>query len=323
MNIEKIKEESNENQQIKEKEKSNNLNTFGLKIDSLKKIKINNIIQKNFILKLLNQNNNDSKDNQIYKIRENSSKKMKLNNLNLNNEDKEIKYKLKIQEKNNIINNLMKEISYYKNDINKNKNKYYFVNNFSNRNIFMYSPKKNNIKEIDLNLGIGKDNQKFKQFHTLDNEHIKNNSKIKINSPKRNNIINIKINDDNFAKNEINVLNKYKYNFPEMKKNKLLQKKYNNLTYENYQFKNINISKIKTIKLNERNNSNENRHNIKTNKMAYLINSSCSNSVSTNKDYENNNYINNQKIKMKELENRMSNLMNNLFSIIEQNNKNI
>ena len=142
MNIEKIKEESNENQQIKEKEKSNNLNTFGLKIDSLKKIKINNIIQKNFILKLLNQNNNDSKENQIYKIRENSSKKMKLNNLNLNNEDKEMKYKLKIQEKNNIINNLMKEISYYKNDINKNKNKYYFVNNFSNRNIFMYSPKK-------------------------------------------------------------------------------------------------------------------------------------------------------------------------------------
>ena len=323
MNIEKIKEQNNEKSQIKEK-KNNNLNTFGIKINPLKKNKLNNIIHKNFILKILNENNNGSKVNQIYKIRENSSKINMLKNLKLNsNEDKETKYKIKIQEKNNLINNLINEIGYYKNDYN-NKNKFLFSNNLSNKNIFMYSPKNNN-KEIELSLGFGIDNKNYKQFHTLDNEHIKNNYKVKNNSPKRNNIINIKINDDNHDKNE-NIFNKYKYNFQEMKKNKLIQKKQNNLTHENYQFNNISISKInkiKNFKLNEISNSDENRNNIKISKYFYLANTSNSNSVSYNKEYENNDYINSQKMKMKELENRMTNLMNNLFSIIEQNNKKI
>ena len=98
----------------------------------------------------------------------------------------------------------------------------------------------------------------------------------------------------------------------------------NNLTHENYQYDNINISKInfQNIKLNERNNSNNNRNtfehrnNIKLNQNFELINSTCINSASESKDNENN-YIINQKLKMEDLKNKMENLIHNLFYIIE------
>ena len=334
MNIEKSKDEN--------KDKiSYNYHSFGKILNPLNKKKIfNNIIQKEYILKALKNNYNDyskvnfnsinykinninnlntKNSNNIYNININSSKKNEEILL-----DNEIKYKIQIQEKNNIINNLKKEINYYKNWINKsnNKNNNILTNNISRKNIFIYSPKNNIIKnEIDLNLG--KDIKKFVKFHTLDNEYRTKKFKI-INSPKRNSIINILINDDN-CKKEINIYKKYKYNFINMKKKNNVQKKFNNLTHENYQKDKINISKIhnlKNIKLNERNNSNnrntsEHRNDLKTNQYCKLINSTYINSASESRDYENDKYILNQKLKMEVLKNKMDNLMQNLFSIIE------
>ena len=331
MNIEKIKDENKNTF-------SKNYHSFGKIINQTNQKKIYNFIQKEFILKALKQKNNDySKTNFNiinYKINymnnlnnknTNNIKNFNINHLKKKEEiilDNEIKYKIKIQEKNKVINNLINEINYYKNGINKNiKNNNILINNISRKNIFIYSPKnKSNKNEIDINLG--KDIKKGVKFHTLDNEHRTKKYKI-INSPKKNNIINILINDDN-CKKKINIFQKYKYNFPEMKKNNI-QKKINNLTHENYQYDNINISKInlKNIKLNERNNSNNNnrntlehRNNIKVNQNYELINSTCINSASDRKDNENN-YIINQKLKMEELKNKMGNLIQNLFSIIE------
>ena len=340
MNTEKIKEENKLEKKMLNNNTNNNYYSFGNKLSMSNSNKLNTLVQKDYILKLLKNKSNDSKDNQI-KIGQNFQKFNILKNTNINllsknNEeyfqDKEMKYKMQIQEKNNIINNLMNEIEYYKNEANiNNRNKNFLATNLSKKNIFIYSPKNKSINK-DIELNLGKDNKNiFRQFHTLDNEHsnkiykitnmpLKNNIK-----NNKNNIINILINDDNAKKNDINVYKKYNYNFPEMKKNKLIQKKFNNLTHENYQFDNINISKInnlKIVKLNERNNSNEHRNNIKMNKIFCLINSSCSSS-SVSKDNETNNYINNQSIKMNELQNRMNNLFNNLFSIIESNKNHV
>ena len=331
MNIEKIKDE------IK--------NTFSKNYQSLGKIinqtnqkKTYNFIQKDFIFKVLKQKYNDYSKVNFNSINYKINNMNNLNNKNTNNIktininplkkkeelilDNEIKYKIQIQEKNKIINNLVNEINYYKNGINKNiKNNNILINNISRKNIFIYSPKnKSGKNEIDLNLG--NNIKKCIKFHTLDNEHRTKKYKI-INSPKRNSIINILINDDN-CKKEINIFKKYKNNFPEMNKKHNIQKKMNNLTHENYQYDNINISKInfQNIKLNERNNSNNNRNtfehrnNIKLNQNFELINSTCINSASESKDNENN-YIINQKLKMEDLKNKMENLIHNLFYIIE------
>ena len=326
MNIEKIKDENKNTF-------SKNYHSFGKIINQTNQKKIYNFIQKEFILKALKQKNNDYSKVNFNSINYKINNMNNLNNKNTNNIkifninplkkkeeivlDNEIKYKIKIQEKNKIINNLVNEINYYKNRINKNiKNNNILINSISRKNIFIYSPKNKNSKnEIDLNLG--KDINKCVKFHTLDNERRTKKYKI-INSPKKNSIINILINDDN-CKKEINIFKKYKNNFPEMNKKHNIQKKMNNLTHENYQYDNINISKInlKNIKLNESNNHNNNRNtfeqrnNIKVNQNLELINSDTE-----SKDNENN-YIINQKLKMEELKNKMSNLIHNLFSIIE------
>ncbi len=280
----------------------------------------NNIIQKDHILKLLKTND------QIYKSKPNISK-LDIHNIHTkNNEqlllDKEIKYKLQLQEKNNIINNLIKEINYYKNGLNNiNRNNSNLNKNLSKKNIFAYSPQnQNNINHPLSILKNDKDSNKFKQFLTLDNEHRKNS--YKINSPKKNNIISILINDNNSIKNDLNIFKKYNNKFPDIKKNKLMQKKYTNLTQDNNKYENINISKINkldNLKLNGRNNTLEYNNNKINKSEFYLINSSNSNSIS--KDNGNFNFYNEQEAKIEELEKRMKNLICNLFSIIETNKK--
>ena len=322
MNLEKINDEYfDQNFRTLKRNKNFSINN---KVNTLNKNlnnNNNNIIQKDYILKLLKTND------QIYKSKPNISK-LDVHNIHTkNNEqflpDKEIKYKLQLQEKNNIINNLIKEINYYKNGLNNNKNRNNsnLNKNLSKKNIFAYSPQnQNNINHPLSIIKNDKDSNEFKQFRTLDNEHRK--SSYKINSPKKNNIISILINDNNSIKNDLSIFKKYKYKFPDIKKNKLMQKKYTNLTQDNNKYENINISKINKldiIKLNERNNTLEYNNNKINKSKFYLINSSNSNSIS--KDNGNSNCYNEQETKMEELKKRMNNLICNLFSIIEKNKK--
>ena len=326
MNIEKINEEINIEHNFSNQKRNNHFSSSN-KFNILNKKYDDNFFQKDYIIKLLRTNTNSLNYNQNNKTKSNFSNvniKNLTNNLyTRNNEqfssDKEIKYKLQLQEKNNIINNLINEIDYYKYNINKNRNNNNLNKNISKKNIFIYTPKnQNNINGENINFGKDTDKKEFKQYHTLDNEHRKKS--YNINSTKKNNIISIMINDNNSIKNEINTFKKHK--FPELKKNKFFQKKYNNLTQDNNLFENINISKInklKNIKLNEINNSLD-YNNIKLNKSKFfLINSSNSNSIS--KENENFSTYNEQTVKMEQLQKRMNNLISNLFSIIETNKK--
>ena len=119
-----------------------------------------------------------------------------------------------------------------------------------------------------------------------------------------NNNINILINDNNSVKN---IFKRYKYNFPELKKNKLFTKKSNNLTQENNIVEYKNISKINIFKSNKRNDT--------FNTIDYNNNERINNDNEDNADYKN------QKIKMEELNKRFNNLVENLFSIIEKKKK--
>jgi len=326
MNIEKINEENNIEHNFNNPKRNNHFSSSN-KFNILNKKYDDDFFQKDYIIKLLRTNAKSLNYNQNNKTKSNFSNvniKNLTNNLyTRNNEqfssDKEIKYKLQLQEKNNIINNLINEIDYYKYNINKNRNNNNLNKNMSKKNIFVYTPKnQNNNNGENINFEKDTDKKEFKQFHTLDNGNRKKS--YKINSSKKNNIISIMINDNNSLKNEINTFKKYK--FPELKKNKFFQKKYNNLTQDNNLFENINISKInklKNIKLNEINNSLD-YNNIKLNKSKFfLINSSNSNSIS--KENENFATYNEQAMKMEQLQKRMNNLISNLFSIIETNQK--
>ena len=335
MNLEKINDEYNYVQNLHNNPKRNySLNN---KVNILNKKTNNNMIQKEYILKLLKTNN------QIFKNKPNLSK-LDINSLPINKNEhlipeKELKYKLQLQEKNHIINNLMNEIEKYKNGIKNNHNntilnKYNDINkknkskNFSNKNIFVYSPQillnKNN-EEIS-SMEKSREKNEFRKFHTLDNEHRKNSYKIKSPKKNKNNIISILINDNNAVKNEVNLFKKYKYRFPELKKNKIMQKNNNNLTHDNNKYENAKINKLNNLlQLNERNNTSE-YNNTKINQSKfYLINSSNTNSnnISNNisKNYQNNEGYNEQEIKLEELKKRMNNLICNLFSIIETNKK--
>ena len=302
-------------------------NSVSNKINILtRRPKFHHNIQKNFILKLLNINSNDKKQNQISKINNNLSRLNIKKNLNLNDNfhsndneeflsDKEIKYKIKVQEKNKIIHNLMNEIDYYKDIINNKNNN---INNNINNNLnihkfFNYSPKRKlELNDIDLSLG------KNKQYITIDNE-LMNNFKIKSSSPNNiiNNNINILINDNNSVKN---IFKKHKYKFPELKKNKLIQKRNNNLTQVNHIIEKINISKINHMKSGKRNDTfntidyyNSKKKLDKTKLLS--INLTNSNNIGNNDDCDF------QKTKMEDLSKRMNNLIENLFSIIENKKK--
>ena len=333
MNLEKINDEYNYIQNLGNIPKRNY--SLSSKLSILNKKPNNNLIQKDYILKLLKTNN------KIYKTKPNLSK-IDIKSLHINKNEqllpeKEIKYKLQLQEKNNIINNLINEIEQYKTGINNNKRsnifkKYNDIDIKSNdlnkklsiKNIFVYSPQilLNNINEEISSVEKNGEKNEFRKFHTLDNEHRKNNYNTK--SQKKNSIISILINDNNAAKNEVNLFKKYKYKFPELKKSKLMQKKQNNLTQDNNKYeieKTTKINKLNILQLNERNNTIK-HSNTKMSQSKYLfINSSNSNSISKDNENYNGYGYNEQEIKLDELQKRMQNLICNLFSIIEANKK--
>ena len=238
---------------------------------------------------------------------------------NKNNEefssDKEIKYKIKLEEKNILIKNLINEIDYYKKCIkirSEGKNKINLNNNNLNiKNVFNFSPKnRSDINNIDISV---RKSLEFKQYNTIDNEFGENVPKMKYYSP--NNNANILVNDNSVK----NIFKKYNFYFPELKKNKLMQKKYNNLTQENNAIKNINISKINNLKITKRNDT-FNSFDFNNNKNQNKLRLCSMDSTSFHESTENNN-DNNQKSKMIELQKRMNGLLDNLFSIIEDKRK--
>ena len=283
----------------------------------------NSNIRKNYIFQILNKKSNQQKQNLINKINLKLSKVMFNNGMydniyNKNNEefssDKEIKYKIKLEEKNTIIKNLINEIDYYKKCIkirSEGKNKINLNNNLNIKNVFNFSPKnRSDINDIDINVIKSLE---FKQYNTIDNEYEENVPKMKCYSP--NNNINILVKDNSVK----NIFKKYNFDFPEIKKNKLIQKKYNNLTQENNAIKNINISKINNLKITKRNDT-FNSFDFNNNKNQNKLRLCSMDSTSFHESTENNN-DNNQKSKMIELQKRMNGLLYNLFSIIEDKRK--
>ena len=324
MIIEKINDEENISKKIRNK--NNYYYSLDKTNNAINKTQDYNNIKKNFIIRIIknkieSKNKFDKINQNLLRLNKITNKNDNLNNLNLKtNISKELKYKIQLQEKNNIINNLLNEIEYYKNAINnknqnqnnnKNKVKKESFNSLSKNNIFFYSPKYKQINmEIDLN--SEKYKNEFNRFHTLDNNERRNNTYKILNSHnihKKNKKILIK--DINSNKNV------QKYDFK-----KLIQNKYNNITHKNKLINNIHIKKINNFKFNERKANNYKNNKIKLS----FINSSNSNNnnnsnKSINKEIENNN-LNNMKIQMKEIQNRMNNIILNLFTIIEyQKNK--
>ena len=321
MNIDKINDENIFNIKLK-KNRRQIYNSVSNKINIFTGMPNSNL-RKNYIMQILNKKSNHQRQNLINKINLKLSKAMISNGMNdniynKNNEefssDKEIRYKIKLEEKNTIIKNLINEIDYYKKCIkmrSEGKNKINLNNNLSIKNVFNFSPKnRSGINDIDQNL---RKSLEFRQYNTIDNELGENEPKMKYYSP--NNNLNILVNDNSVK----NIFKKYNFYFPELKKNKLIQKKYNNLTQENNAIKNINISKINNLKITKRNdtfNSFEFNNNKNPNKLRF-----CSMDSTSIRETTDNNNDNNQKSKMIELQKRMNRLLDNLFSIIEDKKK--
>ena len=229
-----------------------------------------------------------------------------LNNLNLN--DKEMKYKLKIYEKNNIINKLKDELDYYKNyyhNMNNNNNQTNNLNiiipddnsntintthNISKKNkIFETENMRNKIKNIfrvQKNENNNLRNNNENNHNTLSNVFYRSNSntiKRKLKLGLHPSELNLEINNDNNINNNYN--NNYKYNSIEAERN------------------NTNFNLKKNIK--------NKKHSIYSLNINILPNE--------NKDNKNAefNYVEN----FEKLKKRMNNLVNNLFDLINKQYK--
>ena len=172
----------------------------------------------------------------------------------------------------------------------------------------------NNMKYINYKLLLlEKDNDIIKLKKEIDYYknciNIKIGEKKMINHNKKKKKINIlKIIEDN---NNFDIF-KQKFDFVRMKKLKLIQKKKRNFTFDTY-----NDFKINNEYHHEKNSY---YNSLSTNKSNFTnFSPNSSNNISSNNN--NNEYYNIQKSKMEYLENRMKNLMNNLFSILESNRK--
>lgn len=121
MNIDKINDQNIFNIKLK-KNRRQIYNSVSNKINIFTGMPNSNI-RKNYIMQILNKKSNQQKQNLINKINLKLSKVMINSGIhdniyNKNNEEfsseKEIRYKIKLEEKNNIIKNLINEIDYYK-----------------------------------------------------------------------------------------------------------------------------------------------------------------------------------------------------------------
>ena len=229
------------------------------------------ILKKDNILQLL-QNKINFNDKNIFKT------------LTKSDSDKNLKYKILLQEKDNYIHKLMNEIDYYKDCINMKLKKKYFDE-------------------------VNKDKYENKKYYTIDNSYnnvynansndnyISNN---KIIHPKSNSRINIqlKYKTGNDFKTKIDIF-KQKYDSMRKKKIKLINKKNKNYTMEKYEYDN-------------------NKKNSEKQSYSNTISDNKPNLISYSIIKEQNNI---HKRKMENLQNRMNNLFINLFSILQKNKK--
>ena len=229
------------------------------------------ILKKDNLLQLL-QNKINFNDKNIFKT------------LTKSDSDKNLKYKILLQEKDNYIHKLMNEIDYYKDCINMKLKKKYFDE-------------------------VNKDKYENKKYYTIDNSYnnvynansndnyISNN---KIIHPKSNSRINIqlKYKTGNDFKTKIDIF-KQKYDSMRKKKIKLINKKNKNYTMEKYEYDN-------------------NKKNSEKQSYSNTISDNKPNLISYSIIKEQNNI---HKRKMENLQNRMNNLFINLFSLLQKNNK--
>ena len=201
-------------------------------------------------------------------------------------------------------------ISSKNNTINKSKSetKHKDLNNKRYINYkFLLQEKDNEINKLKNEIDYYKDciNIKTKKIK-FDGFNIK--PKKTINISKINNLFKYRNHLTIEPENNINYNNnifKQRFNSIQVKKIKLMQKKNINFIEQNNEIKNNESHKKK---LSYSNSISENQSN--------LINFSA-NSINSN----NNEYYNIQKIKMENIQNRMNNLLNNLFGILQNHKK--
>ena len=302
----------------------------------------NNNINNNFQT-IINKKQKSLNKNNAFKLVFNPSEQ---DNYNLNLNDNEMKYKIKLYEKNNIINKLKDELEYYKS--------YYHSVNQNNKNIGM--PNHNTINIADemnnnnrLIFGSGEKN-KILKTENLRNK-IKNIFSSRKNDikyfEKNNNINNLKIN----IENDSETLNDSKINKESeiTIQNKSINKNKKNFLLSNNTFKPNNNSENITVPTNNifnRSNSNTIKRKLKLGLHLSELNldNDKYNSIEANRNHAS--YIKNKKniiqslnknlilrsingrendlikfnyvMKFENLKRRMNNLVTNLFDLIEK-----
>lgn len=192
----------------------------------------NNPVNKNF--RTLGQNKQKS-------LNKNTALKLILNNQETENpNDAEMKYKLILYEKNNLINKLKSEVEYYKN---------YYHNINMNMNIILPNNNNNTIEANSNRVSHGLNDKK-----NIDGENIRSRIKNIFSLPKKdikidnNHLLKHNINDYNIIKTFINKMNSdnINYNNLEVVKDLTIQKKNNFNTIENNSSKTnkLNINKL-------------------------------------------------------------------------------
>ena len=302
----------------------------------------NNNINNNFQT-IINKKQKSLNKNNAFKLVFNPSEQ---DNYNLNLNDNEMKYKIKLYEKNNIINKLKDELEYYKS--------YYHSVNQNNKNIGM--PNHNTINIADemnnnnrLIFGSGEKNK------ILKTENLRNKIKNIFSSRKNdikycgknNNINNLKIN----IENDSETLNDSKINKESeiTIQNKSINKNTKNFLLSNNTFKPNNNSENITVPTNNifnRSNSNTIKRKLKLGLHLSELNldNDKYNSIEANRNHAS--YIKNKKniiqslnknlilrsingrendlikfnyvMKFENLKRRMNNLVTNLFDLIEK-----
>ena len=159
--------------------------------------------------------------------------------------------------------------------------------------------------EIDYYKDCINNKLRKRKFDSFDKKDKKKLSIFKIN-----NLLTLKNFQNNTEhRSNINDILNQKYDSIYVKKNKLIQKKNKNFTQQITEFKNNNDI------INKKQNKSKSITENKSNMISFSINSINSNNNSNNDNF------NLQKIRMDNLQNRMNNLMTNLFSILQSNKK--
>lgn len=233
---------------------------------------------------------------------ENNYNANNINNLNLN--DKEMKYKLKIYEKNNIINKLKDELEYY-------KNYYHNMNNNNQTNNLNIIIPDDNTNTINTTHNISKKNKIF------ETENMRNKIK-NIFRVQKNDNGNLRNNNENNHNTLSNVF--YRSNSNTIKRKLKLGLHPSELNLEINNDNNINNNYNNNYKYNsieaERNNTNFNlKKNIKNKKHSiYSLNIN----ILPNENKDNKNVEFNYVENFEKLKKRMNNLVNNLFDLINK-----